>query len=424
MGYIHKLSNPDMLAAKQLKEDALDLLEAALSDLSPDDDHKLHLQMGIEREGHFVPPEGKVCDPAEGSHLWSINMRRHVIASMVDGIKSYLIQKNIPFDRIYQDGGTYLIEMTTPPRSPKICVRETERISKAMLDWAKDHNVDACFGTMEAPFAEALVSRKLLKDEAYKNGADEWGLAGRGQHANVSLWYGNENVFATSSYQFNDPCRSLGGAVAMEAMRMLPSMVMPCRAGNYYRIADNVSGSIQFINIDNDQVNSPHALNWRWKAGASATRLEFRQGAPEADPLDVALAAAIPATKACLDTISVNKDTGKAVINAKGELQFDFSRVTQTQPSLMPQSQDVAAATFNKVDNPNFTFLNELAETRYNMLVEHYGKSPSLPQKAELEKAAQFLNIGSRLHHMYCREYGIESVMKLKETSVSPARRA
>ena len=39
-----------------MKEAALDLIDWSLEDISPDADHKIHLKMGIEREGYFMPP--------------------------------------------------------------------------------------------------------------------------------------------------------------------------------------------------------------------------------------------------------------------------------------------------------------------------------------------------------------------------------
>lgn len=148
--------------------------------------------------------------------------------------------------------------------------------------------------------------------------------------------------------------------------------------------------------------------------------LEFRQGVTEANPLCVALAAAIPVTKACLKYIKKD-NTGKALLGSDGQLEYNLSDVAVATPSDMPKSQEEAAALFNPEDgkNPNFTFLDDLAAQRITRIEKRLEANPDnhlLSQ--ELREARKLDHIGTRLHHVYCQEYGLQSHMPLPEKTV------
>jgi len=381
--------------------------------------------MGIEREGHFVYRDWCNCD-------------EHELVNLAAELKEQLRIRGVPHvARVYHDrSGSFLIEFTTEPISPKEAAQAVIKISCIIKEIAqKELNIErVCFGTMNADFLESMpgLARKVLKDfdgEVYDRGGSQV-LAGHAQHANVSLWCNGDNLFYY--YPYTAKHTTLGDAMANQAMTMLPGMILPSRGGdNFYRIANNALLSTQTIDIDlNASGVNGEALNWRTQiVGAKKedpkgpsnkhqyTRMEFRQGVADADPLDIALASAIPITKACLECVVKGED-GKAVLKG-GIPQFDCNKVKRASPMPMPRSQEEAAALFNTADNPNFEYLNALAKARIQKLEKEISnqrdQAPTLVKirstKIQLRNAHALKDIGTKLHHMYCQQYGLESQM-------------
>lgn len=96
---------------------------------------------------------------------------------------------------------------------------------------------------------------------------------------------------------------------------------------------------------------------------------------------------------------------------------LNLKNAVQANTVDMPRSEKEAAALFNRKDNPNFVFLDELAQCRIDKLEQLAITDHSTVTAMALERAKRFQDIGSKLHAMYCREYGLESVMKQRPTA-------
>lgn len=444
---------------RELKEAALDLLQLSLADLSPDKQHILHLKMGIEREGHFLPPQyvsnlgitpdmrsrlrerlklsdaelGKTLDyntsdfmrdvanmgalHPNDAELEVMNLRRQMDTSIKP-------QFNGRVEQIYRDSfGTFMLEQTTAPLSPKEAATTTREAGQAMLEIARREGFTATFSTLPMPF---MKGREAQMSYIFgKNGADFHTqvfhdknqmplLVGRGQHANLSVWCGTQNLF--NNTPFPD---GLAKAVVNESQNMLPGMILPTRGGNYWRIQAKLPVSIQTIDCKRIK-NQNTALRWEAKMGdcevpEEQVRIEYRQGASDVDPLDIALAAAIPATKASMEHM-VQDHEGKARMNGDIPQYAPEETIPKGLVSPMPSSEEEAAELFNPPDgrNPNFTFLNELASHRLAMLRARIDPVlGSAADKEALRQAEKLENIGTKLHQHYCRQYGLESHMAI-----------
>jgi hypothetical protein len=130
--------------------------------------------------------------------------------------------------------------------------------------------------------------------------------------------------------------------------------------------------------------------------------LEFRHSAAEADPFDVALSTSIPIVSATLKSVKVDI-TGKALIGGDELPTFVLGNVKRSSSSLAPKSHEEAAQLFNVVDNLNFVFLDELAARKI------------VAENLQGEEAEKWRGIGTRLHGMYCRQYGMQSAMEVAQ---------
>lgn len=422
MSKLVKPSNPEFA---RLKEAAFDLLQWSLDDISPSEDKRIHLEMGIEREGHFIPPKMK--------RLWHyerddwIDKKTGLLEELADDLTSRLPKaggKNL--ERIYLDkSGTFHLEMTTTPQAPKVAAQSAIRNSNAMVDLAEEEGVKARFGTMKIPFitGHEKDAQRLFVDyhgEVFESDTDSSPLlAGQAQHVNVSVWCGDKNLCHHSPYK-EDGGNTLGNAMAAESIRMLPGMMLPSRKNNYLRIAAEAELSVQTIGIKRNVKD--YALNWVDKVDPASqhadisdyVRLEFRQASADANPMDAALAAAIPVTKACLTSFKRTNDAkGKSSIEMKKGLpQMVQNSIDMPAQSKMPHSHEEAAALFNTKDNPNFVFLNELAERKIKQCQDRFDQSGSSTDRLALTEAKKLEHIGSKLHGHYCRQYGLNSVME------------
>jgi len=419
----------DKLEFKQLKEAALDLLEQSLADISPDADHPIHIKMGIEREGHFIPPDGKENHPLISYDNWRMDREESGI-KLANALYMRLSREIAELERIYHDDyGVFLAEMTTKPVSLKEAVRATERICSRMKEVACTElglsEKDICFGTLQADFFQQMSERirtGLIEDAELFETKGSFVMPGMGQHANVSVWSSKKNLFYQNTS--HPVIGTLAGAVAAEALHTLPGMILPSRGGNFIRI-ENGQSFINNIGLSYD-ARTCQALNWR-SDSHDRQRIEFRQGNTCADPIDVALAAAIPATKAALDSIKCDKD-GKAILK-DGIPEYDFNKTKAFHRSPMPKSQYEAMRLFNTADNPSFIYLNELADKRIAALEAKAKELNTRPREdgnlalvnQELRDARALKNIGTKLHHMYCQEYGLESKMPMLKVAQARA---
>lgn len=408
---------------KKLKVDALDLLEWALDDISPDPKHRIHIKMGLEREGHFIPETFK-------EHALELRNNIAIIEGFVNALQYRIF--DVPgrdtklekvCERIYREPtGAFIAEMTTKPLSPKNAAAATERISQNMTEFAASQGLKGHFGSVVMPYlqersdTENKNSFYQIKAEVFSskpNGSPI--LAGRGHHANLSIYCGKRNLFYTAMPS-HDTLSDLAMFTTYTAMNTLPGMIMPCRAGNYWPIAAR-KGSNKFTIDYSQQTKGTAMLNQVFTDGDGTSdldrdrvRIEFRHSAAEADPYDAALSSAIPATKTVLLHAKLDHD-GKAIIDSDGSIMLNAAQASPPKVSLMPESHEEAAALFNNATNPNFTFLNDLAKHKLE-------QARALPEgeariKAIME-AKKLLNIGTKLHHMYCQQYGLESQMPLE----------
>jgi hypothetical protein len=426
---------PSKQEFRQAREDALDLMQWALDDISPDAKHRLTLKMGIEREGHFIDKEGKSLSPANRG-TWSA--RRHQSMDEMAEKLFGAVRGDADVERVYHDkDGTFMIEVTTKPISPKASAAATERLSAAILGEAEKIGIapeDMRFGTLRADFIRKVRDSAKLAFYSYERevfeappdppgGLPSLMLPRCAQHANVSLWCGKENMFAHDAfYSAGHSTTRIGTLSVREAVKTLPGMMLPARKDSYLHIAAGAQGSVQHIGIALG-VKKTFALNWVAKDDKpELTRLEFRQGAAEADPLDIALAAAVPVTKSVLKHVQLNA-SGKAQIGEDGLVKFAAPPLGRSETTPMPKSQEEAAKMFNTADNPNFTFLNELAERKIARMAVIDAQQHSAGSKHNLREAEKLRGLGTRLHGMYCREYGLESVMQAVEPDVGQRRR-
>lgn len=405
----------------QLKKDALALLESELAALSPDEQHKLHLKMGMERELSCVPHED---EPPLEKQLDALSS----FASK--GLES---EHGDVFERVYRDvSSPFILEVTTKPLSPAHAVQGIEAMTRSMIHAGDSRHFDVF--SASAPASKEMMSRfpNSVGEEIVPSGNGKGHvLVGQGAHANISLWAGDTNLFYQSPYdpisRFIKP--SLGSTMVSEALDMLPGLILPSRKKNYDDIAAGSQCAIYNFECGYEEKGTGAALNWiscddnGVSESPKRTRIEFRQGTSDADPLDLALAAAIPITRTFLKYVRTGED-GKAVLSPSGD--FEYQGLVMHSPQqikgYMPRSFKEAAEMFNPADgqNPNFVFLDELAERRVHRLEKELAKNPQDKALAESARdARKLLNIGTKIHHSICQEYGLESSMPLKAAQLA-----
>lgn len=416
----------DKFTFKKLKEDALDLLSSALDELSPSDQHKLHLKMGIEREGNFIPTSKDWRYlPKEKKQIenW-LKRKGTTFSNIAKKMQEALSHLSTVLERIYHDSsGLFVLELNTRPLPPKEAAQAAVEISNEMLKYAKNSEEiqDAHFGTMLANFANDIPVEGY-PDQFYLTEEGRM-LAGHGQHANISLWCGNRNLFAKPAGASIEEPSEIAKAVAEKAMETLPGMMLPSRHGDYLRVVGEAKGTPKIVELSHDTARDA-AVRWQsghqksWQNPMQYARLEFRNASAQADPFDAALAAAIPTTMACMECICKDPQSGKAKLEHNRAL-IDYVPNADVQASLVPHSQEEAIQLFNTENNPNFTFLNDLAAKKIEQLKNKYDQTKATPDKVLWQQAVdKWDDIGAKLHHAYCKEYGIKSVMPLKAAAV------
>ena len=411
-----------------LRKAALELLDWTLQDLSPAGT-PLTLRCGIEREGHLLletlPPQDQNYPDRFQQKIWE-TMRGYaqLFHARLTAAHPAFSQE---IERIYHDAaGTFLIEATTRPSSLLDAAQTTIDVSSILESLAREDGNRMVFGTAPTGIRGVLESRgwrnkeilDFLDGELYSRTHPESGspydvLVGRGQHANVSLWLGNANLFA----QENGHASPLMTACGNTGAHMLRDMAMPCRHGNYDRIADKQSLSIQFIDVgkskhENTAIcgvtrHSPK-LNRSDPITDATTRLEFRIAASEADPMDVALAAGAPLVKTLLECCALD-DAGKLLLDDTG--RPTLSAPLQAVNFRMPASGAEAAQFFNRAGNTYFTFLDTLAARKIAKAEAVFGHSALAADGKALQEAKHLAGLGTRMHALYCAEYGLESAM-------------
>ncbi|MDX2073272.1 MAG: hypothetical protein SFX19_02775 [Alphaproteobacteria bacterium] len=397
------------------RRQALELLEWTMDDISPEG-KKLHIKCGVERELHYIDPNyfmPHYRDNGTFNEKLSETLEREM-----ERIAGEL-QKNLPYnellERIYHDtAGTFLVETVTLPLTLGVAAKATEDSTAAILEIAKKKG-HYCGTYLDLDNHMHLSNHfKYYPQEVFQIGSRAFRLVGRGQHANVSLWCDDKNLFSTTPALF-DNC-------AHGAAALLSHFILPSRSGNYHRIKAKSINSILTITsntlakghgnairvvspdealLEVDNINSPSRLE--------RCRLEFRQAAAEANPYDVVLAAALPLVKTCIDTLPFDPTSGKLADTQT------FKEYAEPEAMPMPRSEQEAAALFNTADNPYFIFLNELAERKLQRLTAMRSSSDdSAALRQEIRDASSLLGIGTKMHHLYCRQYGMESVMPLQ----------
>jgi hypothetical protein len=418
--------------ARDLKRQALALLEWTMAEMSPDDDHPLSLQCGFEREGHFIPPmiPDPELTPANWENALSDSLHRLIAAMQAD------LQDEDCLLKIYHDTwGTFMLEGVTKRAGLLEAADGIKRISASMLKTAErlhvqyrgfgpvpaDDIVEYLNATAETDFGvpgvrnSAAYAEKVFVDYSGEVFDTPQGkiLAGRGQHCNVSIWLGDTNLFACPPGDKAGPALVNHGA--SQALEWLPHMMLPCRRGNYHRVQSDavvvprsfsISGlnsgkSGQMMRYVSDGLRRIPGKNGAedeiiWKP--SRFRLEFRQAAAEADPYDVALASAVPLVKACDDMFM--QENGKVRLDEHGNPRLRFERDFPADYNApVPTTHAEAAKGFAAWPNPYFTYLDELAQRRVNAAAD----------AAERQEATALLGIGSRLYDSYCQEYRLKN---------------
>lgn len=411
---------PPQAEDRELKRKSLALLEWAMADMSPD--MSLTIKCGIEREGHFVPEV--LAPPTQDVQKWKADQHA---ATQANAAKMQERLSNDPdLAKVYHDTvGAFMIEGVTKPLSPVKAPEAMERISRRMLIQGDAMGMDGNFGPV--PVKEAIdklnaAGSKLgtpdyasqafvdFKNEVFDVGGQPT-LVGRGQHCNVSVWAGGRNLFQRTAG--SDGPELMHNATE-EALAWLPSMFLPYRNGNYHRKEDSSHMPYVLSAGDLDTKKSQHVIRYTsdrtlrsWKP--EAFRLEFRQGAAEADPYDVALAAITPIVHTC-DT-EIKKTDGKAQFSDKGIPVLLHTRPFPAKYRKPTLTEDEAKAQFNQPDNPYFLYLNELAERKIARARDANAHDASAVNRLALKEAKELSGIGSRLHASYCIQYGMESTM-------------
>ena len=393
----------------KLKSDAFALLDWAMQDISPDAAHHIHMKTGIEREVTCVPPE-LIAEPIENQVL-----------RFREQAENELRQRHPEgMERFYRDlSAPMLLELTTRPQSPEATVETAKRLEADLRDIGNRQHFQTHFAT--APATPDLLEHcpEMLGQQVFQTPEGDHVLLGQGSHANASLWAGDKNLFYLSPYE---PKKGqLGYAVVNEAIRLMPGMVLPTRRDNYWDIQAGAFSAIRTIGAGYNEKSSRYGLNWvdhdsdNKAAAPQRTRLEFRQGTSDAKPEDLVLTAEIPLVRALLGHAQLT-DKGKACFDERGALILDPQKPVQAvQENPMPRSLEEAKAAFNpEGGNPNFRFLDELAQRKIDQLTAAGGGHL---EDAALREAEKLRNIGTKLHQHYCREYGMESRMTLPPTA-------
>jgi len=421
--------------ARELKIQALELLEWAVEDMSPAGGPELHIKAGFEREGHFIKPVHEQPAPSFDWHIKNeIEMEEHAKRL------AQLVGKDTRLRNIYYDNaGTYKLEVVTHPLGLVRATRAIDEICDTAMHRArKDGFSQANFGPVPATIVDEFESKAggLFKSGEFAPSQfqDYYGevfnvpgqgktLFGCGQHCNLSLWKGNENLFVRDR---NDPAAAnnqLVNHIAEKSLKWLPYTFLLCRKGNYYRIAANSDfGVHHFSAKDAVSENEPKSFKTghilRYTADHSARlimhvwnpktfRLEFRQAVAEADPYDVALASVTPMVKTC-DEIFQKDLNGKIVLDKHKHPILthpsDFPSELQYNERV-PHNEEEAKVAFDPENNPYFSYLDELAERRIQKAVaENYG---GFTETLALGEVYSLRGIGSRLLASYCSEYNI-----------------
>lgn len=401
--------------AREVKAQALALLEWALEDMSPTGSDKLHFKCGFEREGHFVAndPECTDCgfmDKKADDMAERVGKSPELAASLRE---------------IYHDaGGTFILEAVTKPLGLLEATKAVDNISNAMLQKAPELGfTEYGFGSVPATCVDRLLAHHHGDDgAAIKDFVNYQGevfnlpdqgktLVGRGTHCNLSLWLGDKELSRRQGSSAGST--DIIHHAAKQTMEWMPSMFLPCRKGNYHRIAAGTKGAAQqFLAADLSGVKAAFMLRYTadskfrgYREGSF--RLEFRAGAAEADPYDVALAAAAPLVKACDEALL--KQDGRIITNQQGHpvIESQCAFPSQTYGDV-PKNEASATALFNVPNNPYFEYLDKLAARKITRMQEIQAASPSPINAEHVRDAEKLRGIGSDLFQAYCQEYGLK----------------
>lgn len=332
----------------------------------------------------------------------------------------------------YDTGGTFMIEGVTNPIGLVAATDAIVHISDGMLQAAEKLGLSpAGFGSVSA---DEVIRRLNAMGDAiqlpeYATGAfthykgevfdlpEGKTLVGRGQHCNLSLWAGDNNLFIQEGSRQGS--FDLVHHAAAKALEWLPHMFLPCRKGNYHRIKAGSRHGVHEFSIGYlDSEKSNHVLRYAaYKAFRAhkpeSFRLEFRQGASEADPYDVALASAVPLVKICEEVLEKDNN-GKIKLDNRRKprvlTQRAFPSIYQYDRPV-PKTEEEAEALFLSAENPYFTYLNELADRRIQKARDKCNTEPSVRHKHALREAEKLRDIGGKLCAAYCEEYGMDNPM-------------
>jgi len=429
---------------RDLKRQALELLEWTLDDMSPEQpDRKLYFKCGFEREGHFLPEKLPAAERFE-HHLWK--QQRQSDMEKYAAAMHKLLSKDPDLLKIYADhAGTFMLEGVGKAVGLVQATAACERISKRMLEVAPELKLSsAAFGSLAADDVIDRIAKEgrsagiqrfihtafeNYHHEVFATKLSEKTLIGRGQHCNLSVWAGDKNLFIRQS-SADGGCDLVNHAAA-KALEWLPHMFLPCRKGNYWRIQS--AGKFSLGKFSAGDLQSPkhshilrHTADSRgrsWNPDPGSFRLEFRQGASEADPYDLSLASAVPLVKTCEEILGKD-ESGKVALNQNGGVtlleEHPFPQ-GKGYDKPVPQNEDEAKALFNVEKNPYFEYLDELAQRKIQRLEQRNRDKPGFVHEEELRNAEKLRNIGTRLHVGYCREYGMKSVMPGAESFMQVA---
>ncbi|NBX03601.1 MAG: hypothetical protein EBR02_06030 [Alphaproteobacteria bacterium] len=405
---------------QKMKEDALELIDWALEDVSPDPQHKIHLKMGIEREGRFISPAARKMPDGMTMDTW-VNENKQATETIAKTLGKKL--KRIPnFEKVYCDeSGHFLVEMTTQPVRPLDAARATKRISSEMIKQAEALGYTASFDNLRADFLEEVGSKgkgyrplsMLVQNKEVFDTESGKVFGASAQHANVSLWLGNRNLLCDESDRKNIRLSPWAKELVSEAMRTLPCMTLPCRNNDYYHIKErrNYAPLIFSVTLNVKSTEVVNIVSKKAKEDENitpeVTRLEIRLPASRADPLDAALSAAIPCAKAFIETAKMEK--GRVVLDKNSMPVFDAEKSEEKPPPvLVATEKHIAETNFNPKDgnNLNFVFLDALAEWKIAKLQAQVDAGGNKQAEEALRDAKKKLDhLGTRLHHAYCEEH-------------------
>jgi hypothetical protein len=419
-----------------LKEQALDLIDWVFADMSPDEKHMLSLKVGIEREGHFLPHLTDVFWQ-EASHPYVAKeampdtefaaVHNPRMESMAEILEKAVRRSGEQPERVYAETcWSFLLEPTTKPMSARKAAASMTNICAAMARHAEDYGYTHCFGDLPVSDYARQVPHfaKMFNQGNYFETPKPY-LPGMGQHVNVSPWCGAYNLFTDGGKPQHAKLSNTVYMAVEEAAKTVPSMMLLCRNGNYRHLVENtnlaplytqgkvnIKGSNAFGIVIDDQ----RASDIIYEVDSEQTRIEFRQNAADAQPIDAVLASTIPVAKTIIERATLDKH-GKAIWTGSGLKGSFTDKLTGYKAEKLPDTLEKAREAFNPVfgSNPNFAFLDKLADMKIKRLTEAAKKGGAAAQHA-LREAQELRYIGTRLHHGYCQRHGMESHMPLPIT--------